>query len=163
MTEKIIIVAQTENRVIGKNNAMPWHLPKDLRHFKATTLGYPVIMGRNTYHSIGKALPGRQNFVITRNPDYQLEDAIVCHALEDAVVQCNSEKLFLIGGASLYEQYINSVDTLIVTWIHTTISGGDAFFPVIDKTKWQETERNFSPKDEKNAYDLSFVTYQHIH
>lgn len=159
MPEIIIIVAQTENRVIGKEGKMPWHLPRDLRHFKENTLGYPIIMGHKTYLSMGKALPGRSNYVISRNPDLSLPDASVYPTPESALLACEqAEKVFLIGGAMLYSSMLDKAHTLIVTWIHTTLDG-DTYFPEINPALWQETTRNLVRKDDKNIYDMSFVCY----
>ena len=159
MSEKILIVAQTENHVIGKDNAIPWHLPRDLRHFKETTLGHSVIMGQRTYTSVGKALPGRANHVISRNPGLRLPDAAVHRTPEAALAACeNVEKVFLIGGATLYRILIDKADALIVTWIHTTLDG-DAHFPAIDPKLWQARDRTFIAKDAENRYDMSFVHY----
>ncbi len=161
MPEKILIVAQTENHVIGKDNAMPWHLPRDLRHFKEATLGHPVIMGRKTYATMGKALPGRINHVISRNPALHLPDAFVHSSPKAALCACeNTEKVFLIGGETLYRSLLDQVDTLIVTWIHTILTG-DTYFPDIDPRVWRESERRFFAKDGKNLYDMSFVRYVH--
>ncbi len=163
MAEKILIVAQSRNRVIGKDNQMPWHLPADFRHFKETTMGHPVILGRKTYDSLGKALPGRPHHVISRDPALSLPDAQVHHSPEAAFDTCASaEKVFLIGGASLYQSWIDRMDRLIVTWVDAEIEG-DAFFPAIDPARWQEVASRLLNKDEKNAYDMRIVEYLKRH
>lgn len=159
MSEKILIVAQTENHVIGKDNTIPWHLPRDLRHFKETTISHHIIMGHRTYTSVAKALPGRVNHVISRDPGLHLPDATVHATPEAALCACESaEKVFLIGGATIYRVLIDKVDALMVTWIHTTLDG-DTYFPAIDPTVWRECARTFFAKDAKNLYDMSFVKY----
>lgn len=157
-----LIAAQTRNRVIGRDNAMPWHLPRDLAHFKAATTGYPVIMGRNTYLSMGKALPKRANHVISRNAAFQLPDAEVHHSLDQVLTACESvEKVFIIGGGELYRSSLSLADELNITWIETELEG-DTFFPVIDSRIWQEIACETVEADTNNRYDLSFCRYRRI-
>lgn len=126
-----LIVAHSSNRVIGKNNDLPWHLPEDLKHFKATTMGHAIIMGRKTFESIGRPLPGRRNVVITQNPNWSAEGVDVVHSLDDIVRERSFEDGFIIGGATLYKQALPFVQRLFITLICQEFEG-DAFFPEID-------------------------------
>lgn len=129
-----LLVAMSRNRVIGRNGRLPWHLSEDLQRFKRLTLGHCVIMGRKTFESIGKPLPGRDNIVVTRNPAYAPTGVTVVHALEAAVAHCgNAEKIFVIGGAEIFEQALPLADTLYMTLIEHEIEG-DTFFPPVDLT-----------------------------
>lgn len=155
--ELAIIVARAKNGVIGINNTLPWRLPEDLKHFKNTTLGHPIIMGRNTWESLGKALPGRRNIVVSRNPDYEASGAEVFTSLENAIDACTgNEKVFIIGGAQIYDEALAYVDKLIITEVDLDVDG-DAFFPNIDDMMWQEISREEHHNGEL-AY--AFVTYE---
>ena len=156
-----LIVAMSENNVIGINNTLPWKLSSDLKHFRQLTSGHPVIMGRNTYESIGKPLPNRQNIIITRNKDYFVEGCTVVYSLEEAITSVEGKDAFVIGGANIYQQALEYVDTLYITEVHTHIEG-DAFFPMIDTTMWEEVSREFHSSDANNDYDFSFVQYKII-
>ncbi|MBP3195252.1 MAG: dihydrofolate reductase [Cardiobacteriaceae bacterium] len=159
MTEIHIIAAMTKNRVIGKNNTMPWHLPADLAHFKTTTLNYTVIMGRNTYFSIGKALPNRRNIIIT-GQNFTADSCEIFHSLEEAFSTLKDEKkIFIIGGGKIYSQTIDRADFLHITWIDTELDG-DTFFPEIKPEIWQEKSRKMYEKDAKNKFNLDFVLYE---
>jgi len=153
------IVAHTTNRVIGKGNEMPWHLPADLKHFKKITLGKPVIMGRKTYESIGFPLPGRLNLVITRDKNYQAKGCEVVHSIESALMvaarESDSDELMIIGGANLYEQTLPIVSRIYQTVIDTELAG-DAFYPKLSSSDWLSTEIGQHMADEKNQYDLFF-------
>jgi dihydrofolate reductase len=156
-----IIVACARHGVIGRNNELPWHLPEDLAHFKQTTLGKPVIMGRKTFDSIvarlGKPLPGRRNIVITRNRQWHYTGVEVAHDLESAVALCTLEPdIFIIGGAELYQQAMRLADRLVVTEIALETEG-DAYFPPIDVQVWQETRRD---EFEYAPLPYAFVTYE---
>lgn len=154
-----LIVAMAKNMVIGANNTLPWHLPADLKHFKALTMGHHIVMGRKTYESIGKPLPGRTSVVVTRNADYARPGVIVANSLEAALSACgNEEDIFVIGGAELYRQAINHADRIYLTKIDADIPG-DAHFTELDHKLWQETERASHAPDEKNAYPYHFVVY----
>lgn len=154
-----LIVAQTLNRVIGRDNQMPWHLPRDLAHFKEKTLGCPVIMGRRTFLSLGKALPHRKNLVLSRSK-MVFEGATVCVDLEEALrLADGAPRVFVLGGAEVYRQALPLASALEVTWIQTELMG-DTFFPEIDFSLWQEVSSVFCEKDEKNAYALRFVRYE---
>ncbi|WP_395345166.1 type 3 dihydrofolate reductase [Ningiella sp. W23] len=155
-----LIAAMANNRVIGKDNQMPWHLPADLRHFKAVTLGKPVIMGRKTYESIGKALPGRVNIVVSRQPDYTLTDAELVKDCEAALALAKqtSDEVMIIGGATIYEAFLPMASHLYLTFIHLT-TDGDTQFPDYEQVgAWREIQRESHKKDDKNAYDYDFVS-----
>lgn len=164
MLEKIIIVAHTQNRIIGRDNAMPWHLPRDLRYFKQQTQGHPVIMGRKTYESLGKALPHRANFVVSRQA-LDLPDAQLAASLPDAIDLAGKlgDKIFIIGGAQIYAEALKQelVDTVLATLIHTTLEG-DSFFPALDAAHWRQTGVETVPADGNNAYDMTFLRFERI-
>lgn len=160
MTQISLIVAYANQRVIGKNNRMPWHLPEDLAHFKRTTLGAPVIMGRKTWEAIGKALPGRRNIVISRNPNLSLNDTIVAYSLNDALSHCKEAKeIFVIGGAQIYAQALPLATRLVITEIEQQYDG-DAFFPEIDLSQWQEVERTRHLARAPNDFYFSIIDYR---
>ncbi|AFD07335.1 dihydrofolate reductase [Solitalea canadensis DSM 3403] len=155
-----IIVAQAENNVIGKSNQLIWHLPADLKHFKKLTTGNTIIMGRKTYDSIGRPLPNRRNVIISRNKDLKIEGCDLVNSLEEALeLTRNDEKVFIIGGAQIYNQAMNIADTLFITEVKQVFEG-DAFFPDIASDKWIEIAREDHKADEKNRLDYSFVTYK---
>lgn len=152
-----------ENRVIGRNNNLPWYLPEDLKYFKKTTMGKPIIMGRKTYESIGKPLPGRTNIVVTRNANFTADGVRVVHSLDDAIALATqisiidgSSEAIVIGGGQIYQAALPLVETLYVTQVHAKVEG-DAFFPEVNWQNWQEFFREDWLKDEKNPYDYSFV------
>ena len=148
MPELIIIVAIAKNGVIGRNGQLPWHLPSDLKHFKKTTMKYPLIMGRKTYDSIGRPLPGRDNIVLTRNNALSLPGCIIFHNLEDALSHCkNEEKVFIIGGADIFEASLDIVDTIIVTLLERDVEG-DVYFPEIDTNRFTITNRTHYDREE---------------
>ncbi|WP_372743077.1 dihydrofolate reductase [Neptunomonas sp.] len=161
-----MIVAQAQNRVIGRQNKLPWYLPGDLKYFRQVTMGKPVIMGRKTYESIGKPLPGRLNVVITRDTAYQLEGAKVVHSLAEAVELSESqafidgvEEAMVIGGEQIYAQALPLVERLYVTQVHAEVEG-DAFFPELVLSDWAEQGRDDFEAEGPNPYDYSFVVYQ---
>ena len=155
-----LIVAMASNRTIGINKQMPWHLSADLKHFKKTTLGYPIIMGRKTFESIGRPLPGRQNIIISRDPNYQQAGCLVFNDLEAALNSCSKEEeVFVIGGATLYEATLAYADRLYITQIQQDFAG-DTWFPAIDKSQWQESAREDISDDKSVEFDYSFVVYQ---
>ena len=154
-----IIVALDEGLVIGSEGGMPWHLPADLKVFKTVTMGKPIIMGRSTYESIGKPLPGRTNIVITRNTDFEAEGCRVAHSIDEALAiakEESAEEAMIIGGGALYEQTIDITDRLYLTRIAVHLVG-DTHFPVINSDDWQEVSREEYTADGKNPFDLSFV------
>lgn len=137
-------VAMTTGRVIGKNNTLPWKLPPDLKHFKSLTMGHPVIMGRKTWESIGRPLPGRTNIIVTRQPGYRADGGMTVHSLEEALVFCNRHHPdgahFIIGGAELFRLALPLCQRIYLTEIHKHIEG-DTFFPVLNPQEWCETSR----------------------
>jgi dihydrofolate reductase len=151
-----LIVAMTKNRVIGYQNKMPWHLPAELAYFKRITTGHPIIMGRKTFESVGRPLPGRRNIVVSRNANFHAPGIEVTNSLENALTLCADENPFVIGGASLYADALKLAQRLYVTEIEAELTG-DTFFPVIDDSAWQEESRDVRSKDEKNIYELQFV------
>ncbi len=165
MVTVALIVARTRNGVIGRNNSMPWHLPEDLRYFKRVTLGKPVIMGRNTWESLGKPLLGRDNIVVTRNANYHAEGALVVDSVETAIQRAkqlatekNCEEIMVIGGAQIYRAALPLVQRAYITEIDADIDG-DAFFPTLEGN-WQETARESHAPCEKNAYPYSFTVLE---
>lgn len=157
-----MIAAMAHDRVIGKDNQMPWHLPADLAHFKRVTLGKPVLMGRKTFQSIGRPLPGRRNLVISRNPDYQAEGIEVVGSVEAALALLASssvEELMVIGGGHLYAEMLPSADCLYLTRIDLAVEG-DTRFPAFDDGQWQRVDCESHPADEKNPHPYSFETWQ---
>ena len=156
-----LIVAIAQNGAIGNNQELLCHLPNDLKRFKAITLGHTIVMGRRTYDSLPKgALPGRTNVVVTRRPDATWENTIVAHSIDEALVNNENSELFIIGGATLYEQTLQRADRLYITHIHHTFEQADTFFPAINYDEWREIEREEHKADERHPYDYSFVTYE---
>jgi len=157
-----IIVATAKNRVIGKDNKLIWHLPADLKRFKQLTMGHHVIMGRKTFESIGKALPGRKTIIITRQKNYEAADCVVVKSLPYAIELCrNDSEAFITGGAQIYELAIPMIEKIYLTRIHHSFEG-DAFFPELNKAAWKITFMENHKADEKNPYDYSFVNYERI-
>lgn len=156
-----MIVAMGENRMIGKDNKMPWHLPDDLKYFKAKTLNKPVIMGRKTFESIGsKPLPNRPNFIISRNDKFQAEGARVFNSVESVLAQLKDyPEVMIMGGAQIYAQWIDRVDQLYITEVKASPEG-DAFFPVIDHQAWSEMSREPHLADDRHAFAFDFVVYK---
>ena len=154
-----ILVAVSDNGVIGAGNRLPWHLPADLKRFKALTMGHPIIMGRKTFESIGKPLPGRPNIVVTRRAEFQAGGALVAHSLEEAFLTSeSSDEAFVIGGAEIYRQALPHADKIYLTRIHHAFEG-DALLFDIDSAKWKETSRQDFPSGAANPYPHSFLTY----
>jgi dihydrofolate reductase len=153
------------NRVIGLDNTLPWRMPADMRHFRELTTGHPVLMGRKTFESLGHALPGRTNIVITSNRGYTAQGCIVAHSLDEALTLAVTHarpvdpQLFVIGGAKLYAQALPYADRLYVTHIEAEIEG-DAWFPDFDLGLWQETLADRHPADDKNQYSYIFQTLE---
>jgi dihydrofolate reductase len=157
-----LICATSQNGVIGLNNRLPWHLPADLAHFKKLTMGHHILMGRRTYQSIGRPLPGRTNVVITRQKDFQAEGCLMAHSVEQAIALCHKDdEIFVIGGAEIYQQTLPVADKIYLTIIHQDFEG-DTFLFEIDKTVWQETSREDFAPDEKNKYRYSFITLEKV-
>lgn len=151
-----IVVAYSTNRCIGKDNDLPWRLPKDLAHFKAATMGMPIIMGRKTWESLGRPLPGRPNLVITRNANYQAEGATLYPNLESAIAACvDAPTACIIGGEQIFKLALPFTHEIIATEVHAHVEG-DTFFPELP-ANWIETARE--PQPEENGYHYDFVTY----
>lgn len=159
--EKNVIVAIADNYAIGKDNALLWHISEDLRFFKRKTLGWPVIMGRKTFESIGRALPGRVNIVISRGFSTG-EEVEIAGSLEEAFAiaeSTNLEKCFVMGGGQIYAQALESADRLVVTHVHVVIEDADTFFPPIDPQKWTVEGCSELMTDESTGYTFEFVEY----
>lgn len=155
-----IIVAMAQDRTIGINNTLPWRCPEDLKHFKALTMGHHMIMGRKTFDSIGKPLPGRTTVVVTRNPDLKIDGCIVTHSLHEAIKACTVDKeIFIVGGAELYSQALPLADTIYLTEIQQEIMG-DAHFPNFNTSEWREIDREPHIQESPQPLVYHFVTYQ---
>lgn len=156
-----IIVAMGQNNEIGFENQLLWHLPKDLKHFKELTSGHPIIMGRKTYESIGKALPNRTNIVISRKENWFEEGILIVGNIKEAVkfAQKIDENIFIIGGGKIYEQTIDMADRLEITLVKTNLEA-DTFFPKIDESIWKKTDEVFYEKDDENQFDMYFQTWE---
>lgn len=158
-----IIAALSENYVIGKDNQLPWHLPADLKRFKKITWGKPILMGRKTYESIGRPLPGRRNIIVTRNPDFQAEGCEIVHSLDQGLsLVRDSAEVMVIGGAELFAQALPRASCMYLTVIHQHIEG-DCFFPRWDAKQWREVERADFVADSKSHQGYSFVVLERGH
>jgi dihydrofolate reductase len=158
MSKLSLIAAVAENGVIGLDNALPWHLPEDLKRFRALTTGHHIIMGRKTYESLNRLLPDRTTVIVTRNPHYEVPGALIANSLEAAIAQCSGDpEIFLIGGAELYKDGLDKADKLYLTEVHQVFDG-DAYFPQWDRQQWHESsrERHTSIK----GLPFSYVTYE---
>ena len=157
-----LIVAMAKNRVIGIDNKMPWHLPADFAWFKKHTLGHPVIMGRKTFESIGKPLPGRRNIVVSRNRHWRADGCDVFSSLDAALASgINSEQIFVIGGASLYQEALPVTDRIYLTEVDAA-PPGDTYFPALDASQWQEQSRTHHEVDFKNAFAMDWVILDRV-
>ncbi len=163
-----LVVAVAQNRVIGNNNALPWRLPKDLAYFKKVTMGYPIIMGRKTYESIGRPLPGRRSIVVTRQREWRCEGVDVVFSLEGAIVKAKEiaaegglTEVMLIGGASLYEQALQLATKLYITEVESSVEG-DTVFPEYDLSQWELFSKESHKSDTSNPYGYSFAVYHRI-
>lgn len=155
------IVAMDKNRVIGKNNQLPWHLPADLQFFKRVTMGHPIVMGRKTHESIGRPLPGRKNIIVTRNKEYHSQGCLVIHTIEELLdyAQKQNEEIFLIGGSELFKATFPYADRLYITKIEHEFEG-DTFFPEFEQSNWNILSLEKGTQDEKNPYEFSFMTLE---
>ncbi len=156
-----IVVAISENNVIGKNNKLLWHIPEDMKRFKELTTGHTIIMGRKTFESIGKVLPDRRHIILTRDSEYVVNNENVdivndINELDSYIDE--TEENFIIGGAIIYNQLIKRADKVYMTKIHKVFDG-DAYFPKLSETEWKEVERKQGLKNEKNPYDYEYITY----
>ena len=171
--KKCIIVAIADNNAIGKDNALLWHISEDLKFFRSTTVGCPVIMGRKTYESIGRPLPKRLNIIVSRKGYDAPEGVVVVSSLEDAYkaassvmsggVEKSPARCFVMGGGQIYAQALDMADKLIVTHVHTVIEEADTFFPLIDPSVWTVAERSELFTDEESGYTFEFVEYVPCH
>lgn len=157
----VLVVAMSDNRVIGRDGDLPWRIPGDLKHFKAVTMGHPMIMGRKTWDSLGRPLPGRRNIVVTRNADFAAEGAERAASLDDALAMCaGAEKVMIIGGGQIYAETIGRADILELTEVHAQVDG-DTVFPEIDPAQWVETARQRFEPESADTPPYSFVTLKH--
>lgn len=158
-----IIVATSENNVIGRDNDLPWVMPEDMKFFKNTTWGMPVIMGRKSFDAMeGNPLAGRTNIIITRQENYKAEGAVIVKNLSDALfvaAETDSKEAFVIGGGEIFKEAITKVDRIYRTVIHT-VADGDVFFPLIDETKWKLVNKRECKADEKNKFDYTFQLWE---
>ena len=164
--KRSMIVAMAENRVIGINNKLPWHLPNDLKYFKQVTMGKPIVMGRKTFESIGKPLPGRTNIVITRNAGWVSDGVKVAHSLNQAYELAaaigeidGQSELMIIGGDQIYQSSLSEVDRIYLTQVHASVEG-DAWFPELDWSQWKEIGREDFSAEGPNPYDYSFIVLE---
>ena len=160
--EIVIIAAVARNGVIGRDNALPWRLKADLAHFRAATMGHPVLMGRKTWESLAKPLPGRRNLVLTRQTGYQAQGAEVFASAEDALAALEgAARVFVIGGAEIYRTLLHKTDILLLTEVAADVAG-DARFPDFDRTRFQEVSRTTHIADADNEYAVDFVEFRRI-
>ncbi|MCP4321879.1 MAG: type 3 dihydrofolate reductase [Psychromonas sp.] len=158
-----MIAAMAEDRIIGLDNKMPWHLPADLKFFKRVTLGKPVIMGRKTYQSIGRPLPGRKNIVLTRDENLVIEGVDCVQTIEQAQALLGDiDEVMIIGGATIYQQFLSKADRLYLTFIDLKTEGDTQFPDYQQVAKWSEVDREEHLKDEKNAYNCQFITLDRV-
>ncbi len=157
-----IIVAMDERGVIGKNNDLPWRLSADLQYFRRTTMGKPIIMGRNTHESIGRPLPGRRNIVVTGQSAYKADGCEVVHSIDEALAVCEQvPEVMIMGGASLYQQTLPLADRVYLTRVHATVDG-DTWFPDWHEADWALQSCEDHGADDNNEYDYSFMRYERI-
>ncbi|MEZ5289670.1 MAG: type 3 dihydrofolate reductase [Vicinamibacterales bacterium] len=155
-----LVVAAAEGGVIGKDGAIPWHLPADLAHFKRVTMGKPIVMGRKTFQSIGRALPGRLNVVVTRDRAFRAEGAVVTHSFEEALAACgDAPEVMVIGGGELYAAAMPMARRIHFTRVHAVVDG-DTIFPALDDAVWQESSREERDVDERNPHAMTFVVLE---
>jgi dihydrofolate reductase len=153
-----IIVAMAENHVIGRNNELPWRLPADLQHFKALTVGKPIVMGRKTWESLPGLLPERLHIVLTGDSDYVAEHCLVVHSLQEAMEAVgDASEVMIIGGSKLYQQFLPLAHRIYLTLVHAEVEG-DSLFPDYDESRWKEVARESHPSDENNPYPYTFLT-----
>ena len=156
------IVAASENNIIGVKNGLPWRLPNDFKYFKNKTWGMPVIMGRHTYESMEKDLPGRINIVVTKKTDWHPKNVFVTHTIEEAVAKAKEtegREIFIIGGGEIFSQTMDNVDRIYLTRVHTTVEG-DTSYPELDVSKWKRIKEDSFPADEKNNYPYTFEIWE---
>jgi dihydrofolate reductase len=159
-----LLLAASENNVIGKNNQLPWHLPNDLKYFKNLTWGLPILMGRKTFESIGKPLPGRKSVVITRQRGWRQEGVDIVYSVKEAIKRATNygaKEIFVIGGAEIFKTSLPMADRIYLTRIHQQFEG-DVFFSELDENEWQLASDRFCEKDEKNSYDHSYQVWERL-
>jgi len=157
-----IIAAMDRNRLIGNKNQLPWHLPADFAHFKSVTMGKPIVMGRKTFESIGKPLPGRTNIVLSRNQNTSFEGVVCVTSFEAALAAVpDAEEIMIIGGSTIYEMLLPRVNRMYITYVEGEFEG-DARFPEFDEENWTVTDSVSLKPDEKNRYPCRFVTYERV-
>lgn len=157
-----LIWAMSENRVIGSDNQLPWHLPADLQYFKRTTSGHPVVLGRKNYQSIGKPLPNRTNIILTHTRDFDAPGCKVVHSTTEALTAAGHEtEIFIIGGTEIYREFLPLAQKLYITEIHANIAGNTTF-PEYSNEDWQEISREHHDADDRNPYSYSFVVCQRV-
>lgn len=157
-----LVAAIDHHRAIGRDGAMPWHLPDDFRHFKALTLGKPVLMGRKTALSIGKALPGRPNLVLSRHGEAPFHDQITLRSLDEALARAGDAELMVIGGGEIYAQTLPLAQFMHLTEVDTVIEGADTWFPAFEPGNWHEIDRQHHPADERHAHAFDLVDYRRV-
>lgn len=158
------ILAASENNIIGSNNELPWKLSTDFKYFKNKTWGMPVIMGRNSFDAMGKALPGRINIVMTRKTDWHPKNVFIVHEIDEAIAmakESDAKEIFIIGGGEIFKQTIGMVDRIYMTRVHTKVDG-DTSYPEINKSQWKLTKSDSFPADEKNNYPFTFEVWDRI-
>nr|AIA18731.1 Dihydrofolate reductase [uncultured bacterium] len=153
------IFAMDRNRAIGKDNGLPWHLPADLKFFRKVTMGNPILMGRKTYDSIGKPLPGRENVILTRNKTFTAEGCVVVHTVAEAIERYRDQELFVIGGVEAFRLFLPHVSRMYITEIEHEFEA-DTFFTQLDLTGWELVSSEQGPQDEKNPYEYYFRVYE---
>ena len=157
-----LVVAMDRERVIGRDGTLPWHLPADLRHFRAITMGKPIIMGRRTHASIGRALPGRRNLVLTRDAAYDAPGCELCRTLDEALARvADVDEAMIIGGAALYRDALSRADRIYLTEVDAAV-GGDVHFPPLDERDWIEVSREPHRRDESHAWDYCFRVLERL-
>jgi dihydrofolate reductase len=157
-----IVVAVSEDGVIGRRNDLPWRLSADLRRFKRITMGHHLLMGRKTYESIGRLLPGRTTAILTRSPEYAVEGAIVGTTLETLLAQIDDTDVFVVGGGEIYAATLPMTARLHFTRVHTEVEDGEVFFPPVDWSQWREISTEFQPADEKNEFDSTYGVFERV-
>lgn len=157
------VVALDRNRVIGKDGALPWRLPDDMKHVREVTMGKPLIMGRRTYDSIGRALPGRTNIVLTRDPAFRADGVLVARTPEDALrLAGDAPEIIVFGGADVFARFLPSADRIYLTEVDTAVEGGDTFFPELDRSEWREVERREHPRDDRHPFAFRLITLDRV-
>lgn len=158
-----LIFAMDQNRLIGKDNQLPWHLPADLQYFKKVTMGKPIVMGRKTFDSIGRVLPGRENVIVTRNRSYTNDNCTVLHSVDEVkqFAEASEQEVFIIGGAEIFKEILPVADRLYITEIQESFEG-DTYFPAIDEKKWKLVSSTPGIVDEKNKYVHQYIVLERV-